>query len=283
MSGFINLIVAILAALLSAEPTTQPEWREKFDAVYGLAPDQILKHIQPPFIDERMEFYADAVPDVAASMPGAPTSITVRWDGSPHIDHFRFSGDGSGIQLRKLVSVFTTLRSFELEIAPELTTTAIGGDWVFRRGEEPAKMLEAIVAQFNKEADQEIVLSQHVVEEDVVVVKGDIRFDPNDSQVRLQLPLDSIELRRSFSGTGPRGMFLNQLSDATGYPVLDEGSANQLGWVEWGAEGGPPSAELKRISSDDLDVLLKAISEQTGLKFTIEPRKITRWKLFVSK
>src|SRR5215212_1711333 len=142
-------LIGLLISSLTAQPTTQPEWRAKFDAVYGLAPDEVLKHIQPPFIDERLEFYVDAMPDQAAAMPAGPTLMTVTWDDSPHIGSCRFSGGGdeSGIEIQDLILWLTPLQPYEFEITPELATQELRGDWTLRKGAETANVLTAFFAQ----------------------------------------------------------------------------------------------------------------------------------------
>jgi hypothetical protein len=127
-----------------------------------------------------------------------------------------------------------------------------------------------------------LVLISNDVTEDVVVAKGELRFHPNDPNLRLDLPLDAVQLRQMLRGSGGRETFLEALSGATGFTVIDE--AKGLGLLEWRSEDqAVPDPELPRVSADGLDTLLKAIAEQTGLTFTIEPRKITRRHVAIKK
>jgi hypothetical protein len=217
---FVGLFICSLAA---AQPTTQPAWREKFDAVYELAPDEILKHIQEPFIDERMEFVASAMPDQLAAMGRAPNSMNVVWDGSPHMAGCSFTGDDSGKPFGDLLSTLTRLKTFELVIAPpELARQEVQGDWTLRQGADPVQLLGRCASIVGSETGQNIAVTREIVEEDAIVAKGEVKFDPNSAEMQLNLKLDPIQLRQALCGAGGREAFLDALSASTGFAVIDE-------------------------------------------------------------
>ncbi|CAN5438413.1 hypothetical protein BH09PLA1_BH09PLA1_03940 [soil metagenome] len=285
MTGSLNLMVVALTVLLSAEPTTQPEWREKFDAVYGLAPTEILKHIPPPFIDERMEFYAATMPELAAALPGSPDHMIINWDSSPHL--WICSGpDGSGIPFTEALTWVTQLRRHELDLSPELAAQSIPGDWVVRKGAEPAKLLEAFIVAASTAKECRIVATQETIEMESIVAKGNISQPKERANQSVMLPLESLQLLERLRGTGQRKLFYEQLSRSTGYPVIDVDEGGPAGaFFDWGCAGHPlpPTRGGDRISRVDLDVLLESISAQTPLTFTIEPRKIAHWLISSAK
>lgn len=286
MGVLIHVIAATLSVLLVAEPTTQPEWRAAFDRAHGLAPGEVLKHVLPPFPDERMEFYANAMPDQAAAMPGAPTSITVEWDTAPQMGFCHFGPD-DGKRIDDVARQLATLRDYQLDASSELLEKRVIGDWTRRKGAKAAEILPAFAKILSRELDELIDANEETIEEEAVIVTGVVDPEKRFQKKEIKLPLDSVALHQTMRGAGPLSSLLDQLGCSVGYPVIDATEPGQFafGQCEWGSDDQPAVAppEQAHIAPEHLDVLLKSISEQTGLKFRIEPRKITRWHLTVSK
>ena len=282
----LNVIVAMLAFCLTAGPTTRPEWRDGFDAIYGLAPDEVLKHIPPPFIEQRMDFYAASMPDQAAAMPAGPNVMTVVWTDSPQMQSCSFAGPDDGKEVLELLLQITQFPAHQIEVDPELASQQLFGDWTIRKGAEPVKLLSTFVELAGKATNQKITAKQEEVELDAIVAKGGVSRKAGQPMERLELPLNSIQLRRSMVGAGPASQLFQHLAGCTGYPVIDEtDAARSGGFFEWGSKApmNPPALDLERVAPEHLDALLAAIKQQTDLQFTVEPRKITRWRVVVEK
>jgi hypothetical protein len=275
-----------ISSIVAAQPATQPAWREKFDAVYGLAPDEILKCVRGPFIGERSEFFADAMPEQVAIMGTEPITMTVVWGGSPRLDHCVFSGNGSSPSFSDTVASLTHLKPFELEIATDLAKQQVKGDWVLRKGADSSQLLESCAAIVGGESNQKISVVRETVEREAIIATGSCSDASKRQQPMILLPLNDLALCSPVIGNGTRAQFYDQLTIATGYPVIDENESDHRdGWFEWGVDGEyrPPAYVKDRVSSENLDALLKSISEQTSITFAIQPRKITRWRVTVEK
>ncbi|MHC4629386.1 MAG: leucine-rich repeat domain-containing protein, partial [Planctomycetota bacterium] len=58
-----------------------PEWRKRFEAVYRLEDDQVLKRIAPPFIPERRDYYLNDEKVQARHISRSPDHFTFEWIG----------------------------------------------------------------------------------------------------------------------------------------------------------------------------------------------------------
>src|SRR4051794_38761680 len=87
------IAIALTAALAIAQTKPDELWKDHFNEVYGLAPSELVKHVLPPFIDERLELYAKVDPHQAAQIPEGPDAMVLEWrDDGPHMQSARFGG-----------------------------------------------------------------------------------------------------------------------------------------------------------------------------------------------
>jgi hypothetical protein len=273
-------LISLLISLQSALPASQPEWRAKFNGVYGLAPDQVLKHVEPPFISERAELYHATLPDLAARDPD-PTVMIIHWDREAELGPCLFGAD---VRFTDLLLTLTSLPPYEFDVDADIAEERIRGDWIVRKGAEPSKVIEAFVGHVDQATNRKIAIKREEVEEDAIIASGEIPADPSSSVLNLKLPLDAVRMRAPLRNTSDCGFFLRELSAATGFIVIDEREDKQQNrLLEWGAEDQTVMPELKRMAPDELETLLRSISDQTKLKFAIQPRKIQRWKLSIDK
>jgi hypothetical protein len=269
------VLLSLMMTLLGAPPTTQPPWRAKIQEVYGLAPDEVVKHVEPPFISERADFFEAKLPDLAERYPEGPTMIIIQWDGDPELGPGIYGAD---VRVGSLLLLLTSLKPYEVDVDHDIANKPIRGDWSVRKGADPSKVIPAFVGHVNRALGEKIVVKREEVEEDAIIATGDVPADPNNSILELTLPLEGVRLHAPLRNTGDTATLLDELSAATGYIVIDErADKRQPRLMEWGSGDQTVVPERKRVSPEELDALLRSISEQAGLKFKTEPRKITRW------
>ncbi|CAN5438177.1 hypothetical protein BH09PLA1_BH09PLA1_03920 [soil metagenome] len=278
-----------IASLVSAQPAIQPQpdWRPAFDEHYGLGADQVVRHVAPPFCPERLAFLLHRQPfsGITAETTGF---VTVMWkDSEPTLGWSRL-GDapGAGFKVRELTLALSRLKPNDVDIAPELASLEVQGDWSARFGRKPSELMPALAILLGDVTGKRVVAHEEQVEQAVVVVSGAIQVQPGENKLRITLPLGSVALRLPLGGVEqPAHRILDYVSDASGYAFvnsLEPNSTNVLCEIE----GDGPSRlapELERLNPDDLERLLQALRDQTGAKFTLEQHKISRWRLSVEE
>ncbi|MFZ2148619.1 MAG: M56 family metallopeptidase [Sedimentisphaerales bacterium] len=279
--GELNLHKAeeILQEMLDIRPVV-PAWRQRFDKVYHLEEEQVLKRIAPPFIPERKDYYFEQVPDQARAIPEGPRMMTFSWDGKLDPEG---GGFGGVRDLTEPLDLFG-LQSYEYEGPEELLSLKLPGDWIVRTGttiEERIKALEELLAE---EIGCHLSFEKRIVERQVIVASGQFKFHPlsgtyNDSQ--LHLYSDKLDPDESSGGGTADSVaeLLTEIGDNVGMPVIDETESYEEIRIPFGSHG---SCSLERIKNDvekarKLDMLLVNLTKQTELQFTVERRPVEVW------
>jgi len=265
-----------LASVTNA--TTQPAWREKFDAVYHLNAGETVKWIRPPFIAERAEYYRQMHPDRAKNDPRPPVRWLFHWDGK-QIDPQRYTyGTGGRVSLRYLLDQVTELRPEQYSMPRRFLELPVEGDWMVREGATIDERMAGIGEAISRNGDK-IRFEKKRLDRDVVVVRGS--FLPEewpDGKIKLFAGEKAAPASQTWSGSG-RLAFAG-FEDAIGRPVINEWKGIGDRQVNISIERGlnlealPPEqaeAKLKRI--------LKNLAEQSGLEFKTETRSIDTWVL----
>jgi hypothetical protein len=278
------VIAVVILSLGQSRPVNDLPWRAKFDEAYGLAKDEALRHVAPPFIPERLEFYKWAARSQAEAMPEGPASMTVRWAGdNPRFGGARFSGGGEGLTLRGVLEQVVSLKSHEYDGPRELLDLELPGDWAVRYQAKQPQVLDGLAARLREITAQNLTFEKEKKSVEVVVARGKPKppQDLADGETwALQLEADEIEFLRPFGGAGPVRHLLETLGRASGWPVIDETKEMQpFHFVSWSGSRVTEEENLARIPREQLDKVIGSIAKQTGLELTVEPREVERWKL----
>ena len=246
-------------------PPVQDDWLVKFNDTYRLEPGQAMKFIPRPFPPERaMYLQKFHLPEKAL--------LAFRWDGSPHL----FSTTVGTESFFNPAQFGTNFEPYLYEDPANLLRTPISGDWIFRKDADRQEVLTTIAGMLSVKLGSEVRFEKQSVLREVLVVTG--RFDPD--RVR-SLPAGefAIGFRRT-PQTGPpnRGSLqamLNSISFSLQFRVIDESTGSQetvpiVPWRHYGTD------------AKDADQILKEFSEQTGLQFRREMRKVDVWMLIQS-
>jgi len=279
-------LVLVLVTLVRAQPkpSNDQPWRAKFDEAYGLTKGQALRHVPPPYIPERLEFYRWAAKSQAEAMPEGPASMTVRWAGdNPRFGGAHFSGGGESLTLRRVLEQVVGLKSHEYDGPRELLDLELPGDWAIRYQAKQPQMLDGLAARLREITAQNLRFEKEKKSVEAVIARGTPKppQDLADGETwPLQLEADEIEFLRPFGGAGPVRHLLDTLDRASGWPVIDETKeVRRFHFVSWSGSRVTEEENLDRISREQLDKVIQSIAKQTGLELKVEPREIERWKL----
>ena len=277
----------VLAALAGAQTKSSddPPWRAKFDEAYGLAKGQALRHVPPPLIPERLDFYKWAAKAQAEAVPEGPASMTVRWaGGNPRFGGARFGGGGEGMRLRDVLESVVGLKPHEFDGPRELLDLELPGDWAIRFGAKPPALLDGLAARLREITARELSFARERAALEVIVARGTPKPPddlPQGETWALDLGANEIEFLRPFGAAGPLDHLFNTVARSTGWPVIDETTApaERQPFVSWSGARVTEDESLQRIERAQLDLLIGAIAKQTGLELTVERRDLERWKL----
>jgi hypothetical protein len=279
---------AVIAVVIVTSGQTRPAhdqpWRAKFDEAYGLAKDQAIRHVPPPFIPERIDFYKWAAKSQADAVPEGPASMTVRWSGAtPRFGGARFSSQGEGMTVRYVLEGVVGLQPHELDGPRDVLEMEMPGDWSIRYRAKQQDMLDGVAKRLREVTARNLSFAREKVTEEIVLVTGTPK-PPDDLPAGetwpLQLELGEIEFIKPAGGAGGLQHLFNTMARATGWPVINESKDMPSNFiVSWSGGRVTEEENLARIPRDQLDKVLATIAKQTGLELKVEQREIERWKL----
>jgi RNA polymerase sigma factor (sigma-70 family) len=269
---------ALPAQLAIAAPATAPasppsDWRVRFNQVYGLAGDQTVKHVGPPYIPERLKFMK-TMPMIGGLSPDQH-QMTLEWDGR-QANWISMSGNKGS--LAGFLQMGVRLRPFELEEWGGKYALPMNGDWVVRKNATAAERLRGVERVLLDEFGRHVRFEQRRVPRETIVVRGTYAYRAlEDSQV-----IDGSEVidvvgrkrmpgREALVGDGTFATFCAHLENVLVRRVIDEtgaGAAKADLRVKW--RDHQPAAE-------EFDDVLRKLEWQTSLTFSREKRDTDVW------
>jgi hypothetical protein len=277
-------IAALAFACMAADPAPDEQsagWRKKFDEVYRLADDEVVKFIQPPFIAERNDYCRHQFTD----NPNAPLatdtwSLVFRWDKGKA--QFRSVSSLPGTVGHIIGSV--GIEPVDLEISDDLRSAAAPGDWIVRKGVKPEQLLAKVQQILRERLDRRIKFERVKVRKEVLVASGRYEFHAlpgapwdADGGVHLfcgpNLPAQADD--GNGGGTGDMANFLNHLGERAGMKVIDE-TTDKPKKVDYRFHSTSHDASR---NANQRESLLKHVTDQTSLTFTSEEREVESWRI----
>ena len=272
----------IVSQMLGVRPESlEPDWRQRFNAVYRLADGEILKRIAPPFIPERMEYYRTEDADQAELISRGPDQITFHWDGQLQKWGMSFGSTG---QLGFVLNHVLRIKSYEYDGPKSLLDTELPGDWIVRDEESQEVKLQALEDLLARELGRKIRFEKRPVERQVIVATGKFKFHPpvgtyeNTSVHLYATEKDSNE--GSGGGTADSlGEFLQKLGDRVHMPVINQTEQQEEIRIPYRHHS---SSSVWRIQDEqerakELKVVLDHLTEQTELQFEVRTEPVSIW------
>ena len=285
-----DLLVALRAALPDCEiydpqqgDYPPPPWRKRFDSVYRLEDDEVLRRIPPPFIPERMDFYRHEHSVQAEVIPGGPDYFTFHWDKKLTNWGMGFTDN---LSLQAVLHRTLGLESFEYEGPQKILSLQLPGDWIVRPGAPMRAKLSALEQIVANDLGLPVRFEERSVQRDVIVADGKYEFHPepnayNDTSVHIFADkLDPDE--GAGGGTGTLTKFLRWVGNRVSMPIINETEMPDDFELSW---GNHRSSRLRKLlepeRSRKLDMVVANLARQTSLTFTKERREVDVW--FVSE
>jgi hypothetical protein len=269
-------------------PTTlpaDPQWKDKFNAVYALQPGEVAKHIAAPYIPARLQFYRNWSEPQFQAIPRGPDMMYLQWDERQR----NFSGRGMLFgppTVSSVVADVLGIHLWDVVGSDDVMNRPASGDWVTRADAEPTQVQAAVMAELSKSLGAPMVLQQVQTEREVIVIRGTFQPHPITTQPYPgrgnRIPIvfyrgTTQPARTSFGG----GSFVERVASVCREPVVVEGpfrdhSIDVLldrSAYMMGAKRGSPQA------SKEIDELLANLAKQTSLQFSRERRVVPAWTM----
>lgn len=275
----------VIPPLLPAQPESSPSaWRQRFDEVYRLADGEVLRHIDPPFIPERGEYYRETHNGrILPSGAEQRLALTLFWDG-----HLHLWGESLAVpkSLHEILRRVLRLQSYEYEVAPALQDLSLPpGDWIVRSEASPEAKLRALEDVVARELGRQIHFEKRAVEQEVLVATGRFQLHPLAPAARADksvhvYALDAATEQRVGAGTARSVTeFLQALGDSIRMPILDRTEPREPTNIPYSLHS---SSRLQDVADEQervrqLKSLLEHVTAQTDLRFEIRRESLPVW------
>ncbi len=261
--------------------TTVSAWRQRFEEVYRLEDNRILKRIAPPFIPERRDYYVNEHSSQASAISTSPGIFVFHWDGKLKNWGLSFT-DKFGLNF--LLGFVLRLKSFEYDGPEELLRIELPGDWIIRDEVSQKIKLKALEQLIDEEFGRTIQFEKRTVEHQVIVVTGNFKFHPPSEtyeHTSVHLYADELDPDEGSGGGTSDSVndFILRLGNLVDMPVADHTESSKKILVPYRHHR---SSYLRRIKdkaekAGKLQMLLANLTKQTELQFRIEKRPVEVW------
>ena len=280
-------IVAGAVALLAASVTpyvwyyhlAPDSWRHRLEAAYRLRTGELVRHVSPPYIPERLTYYQTDNPTQAKAIPAGPDLMVFTQDEQGKLHNYLYS---FGTQQWPLQLVFRSafgFKPYQFEGPNNLLDLTVNGDWTISASitnrESLFTALEPILLKTTK---HKIIFEKRTVEREVIVVSGD-HFTVSPGK-KFQLYAENSK-DSGYEGYGNLDNLLEQVGTRLNIRLINETTiapdapeTQALTWV-YHRDSDVTSAKNRKVEL--ADKLLKNLADQTGLAFTHEQRPVDVW------
>lgn len=265
----------------ASAPAIEP-WMQRFNQVYRLEDDEVLRNIQPPFIPER-ETYVQS--KRWPGMQNGPGAMIFTFRGGLG---FRWIGDGNKPWLvRWVIGDVLGMDSYEYSVPDEFGSFALTGDWIGRYYPSPTReteraKLDALCVIVANNGGPEYQFRDDRRLREVIVITGRYEFHPlpeAEDKKSVHLFIDQFVPTRSDPLTNPIHRLFSAIGGQTGIPPLDHTRTSGREMVSLQVYRSSFLKDLPRGPDRDEKIrkLLDVVSKQTGLQFSVEQREESVW------
>jgi hypothetical protein len=278
-----------LIQVVDPKKSAEPAWRAEFQKAYGLKDGEVLKRVAPPFAPSRAKWFAAWIGDALQPPPSADQAFLIfRFRdnkvtyGTSHVHGPAVVGAPRGT-LSFVLERGLGLPLQSVDAVAEVLDLEVDGDFVFRTGTPPEKWVPVLEKTLRTDCALPLRFKWAEAEREVVVLSGEYKSKPREGQ-RLNSVVVAADPAGALEGgsIGTYDEFLMFLSKFTGKRIMSDVKrppAVQFNWRHRSATMTRRNGQDSYTEVRDPDTVLKAVAEQTGLKFTTENRKV--WVLSI--
>jgi hypothetical protein len=264
-------------------------WEPGFRAVYGLAPNQIVKHVAAPWIPERLGFYYQSFGQPQFnSIPAGPDLMLVVDDGK----QFRETNGlfGSPTDVSWSMAFVLGIEFWDMRGDNKVLHAKIPSDWVVRANSTSQERLQPFVAELNRLLPgASLALQQVVVPREAIIIRGEFKphlLDLRDNQFQQSIKRGEMPIVLFRGTTQPANAYFSGrgldagLAQTCNMPVILETKldSQRVRMMRDSKVYIPEniSPEKRKIA---LEQILENVSKQTSLDLKIETRNLPVWNI----
>jgi len=169
----VTLLLGLAPVCTDGPPPPTPGWRVRFDKVYSLDDEEVLRWVRYPFIPERQIYATQEMPYHASKNPPPPGYIAFQWDGKLHQWVIAMHECNLGSVLHAI-----GLKRYEIDGPEELLRLKLGGDWITRKDVPTDDTLHALERILGNGLSRKIQFEKQEVDRDVIIVRGQYKRVP---------------------------------------------------------------------------------------------------------
>lgn len=251
----------------------------EYEQLCELSSETALIRIAPPFPKSRLAYYRVKSPGQADAIPRGPDNMFLRWkDGKLSNWGMSFAG-GDGTNLGTAIRMLLRVYPQEIIWGDGLESLNITGDFVVDTKASQPRILARLEKLFNDQSEQKLSMKFRDIERDVYIAGGDFEFKPIDPvQKQIEIYGKRLNTNRSRGGGGSGNVdeFLEWVGMWIEEPVIGELDTPSKEYFRWHYNDGrdKEGTEEDRLQAKDPELVLKHVTEQTGLTFKKEKRKV---------
>ena len=267
----------------TAQAPARNDWTVRFRAVYSLRDGEVIRHIRPPFIPERTDFYRDqpqSDPQINRRYPNGPDRYVLEDNGAALNPQLASYGDR--VTVLTAMNALFGARPFDLDLPAQVLNLPLPGDFVVRAGTTEAERATALSPLLSSLLGRSVILTQETIEREVIAVSGSFRHSPLEG-----MPAPAENLVYLFRGPPPAieditwsevplEMVLRNVAGLTNRPIVVEGALDQQRQVSLATN----SSLLIGLASSEprvIDELLDLVQRQTSLDLRRARRAVPTW------
>jgi len=194
----VTLLLALAPVLTDGPPPPEPGWRARFDKVYSLDDEEVLRWVRYPFIPERQIYATQEMPYHASKNPPPPGYIAFQWDGKLNPWTIAMHECALGSVLNAI-----GLKRYEIDGPEKLLGLKLGGDWIARRDVPTDDTLNALERILENGLNRKIRFEKQEVNRDVIIVRGQYKHVPLEGVKRPEKIYIYPDSWRQFNGPEP--------------------------------------------------------------------------------
>jgi RNA polymerase sigma factor (sigma-70 family) len=247
-----------------------PAWKKRFLQTYSLAGGQMVKHVAPPMIPERQDYF-DSL-NQGAHYPLPPGGRVVFSANGDDLRWVAMSGGPIGFQLVLVQGARLKLWQIDQSIRDKINPS-FDGDWVVRQGATTEQVMDGLGKLVSEQFGRPVQFLKKKVVNQTITARGSFHFVPLSGHADDGIiELDGGHNEHDNFPVYARRMSLTELLDLvealTECKVVDETGA------------GKSSFQVRDHQVyRDTDLLIRNISAQTSIRFDRESREIEVWYL----
>ncbi len=249
----------------------------EYEKLCALPEYTALKRIAPPFPASRLAYYRTKHPGQANAIPKGPDNMFFRWKEGELSNWGMSFSDGNGIDLGTAIRMLMNVYPQEIVDDHDLRKLRITGDFVVNVDGSRPRIIARLEKLFNDQSKQKISMKFREVEREVYVARGTYELkplNPDNPQVEIYGEKLNSNPRIGGGGSGDLKNFLDWVGMWIAEPVVSETETLPKVQLRWHYNRGDAKTAEERRRAKDPELVLKHVTEQTGLTFKKEKRKV---------